>query len=553
MYNKSDVLRFVKQGESATLAFFDNLKLKELSRTIVAMANTYGGIILMGVKPGGEITGVEGNAKNICSRILERVEEVVSPRLKFEVYPVKLNGKVNILLNVPMAGADAFYTCSGISLIREDNKNIEISRNEMYLFSIKREPVKFELLIDKRARLSDINFEMVEKFRKKMEERIDLKITAPALNILETGGFVVNDRVKMTLNNGAILAFSKTPQKFIPYSYISCIDFRTYDNILRKDFYGNLFDLIDNTFDFIMERLSDIDNCAPSFFLDIADGELEEKFTFMIKELLINAVSHRDYSVYGDRIYICIFEDRLEIINPGGIIHSWCEDICTKRLRNPLIHNLLSEYYFDQNFLPGIGGIKDTCDLLSIKMPEFLYCGSSFKALLWMIREEGGDICPTELSRETVEIIPSHSPSLLEKEIIEEVISEQKKEEKEEPHTSVKAVLSVNAEPDPAEYSEVLADEQEISSVKKFPEKDKEKNSLTSKAPEVKKTKKSRNARREEAVILYLKEYSEITRTQCEELLKIEPRTANRLLKAMVEKNILCKKGSGTNFYYVIA
>ncbi len=586
MYSKIDILSFIKQGESSTLSFFSgDINFTSLMETIVAMANTYGGIILLGVKPDGSVEGV-GDVKNLCGRISEKFEELCQPVFKFDLHPVRLNGNTVLLLGIPVAGPDIFYTSSGNYLVRDGQKNTAVSKNEIYILSMRREPLRFELIIDKRARLSDINFEMVERFRRKLEDRTGLKINVPALNILETRGFVVNDRFKMNLNYGAILSFAKTPQKFFPYSFITAVDFRTSNKFLRKDFYGNLFDLVDNAYDFIMERLSDIDNSAPSFYLDISDINLRQSFAFVIKELLINAVTHSDYSIYGDRIYILIFEDRLEIINPGGIYID-SPNFYNKKLKNPRIHNLLTEYYFDEGFSFGMDEVNRVCEILSLKKPEFSSPGSNFRALLWLIREDDGKeesferpagaeinasceipVEPagtevqeneyTEIILEASEVI-DNSGTEKKAEITEPVVEETLLEV---PETEKESVFSLTEKSGPEDRIEIepLVDEPSVKPAvleavregEKKMKKDEEKVSLKSGLSDSSKS-SSGYKEREESVLDYLKKHGEITRTQCEELLRIEPRTANRILKAMTEKKLVYKKGSGTNFYYVLS
>jgi len=396
----------------------------------------------------------------------------------------------------------------------------------------------------------------------------------------------VNDKFKMNLNYGAILSFAKTPQKFFPYSFITAVDFRTSNKFLRKDFYGNLFDLVDNAFDFIMERLSDIDNSAPSFYLDISDISLRQSFAFVIKELLINAVTHSDYSIYGDRIYILIFEDRLEIINPGGL-YSDSLNFYNKKLKNPRIHNLLTEYYFDEGFSFGMDGINRICEILSLKKPEFSSPGSNFRALLWLIREEEGQeksfesltgreripFCEIPVEPVGTEVQENKISNII-AEASEEIDNSGTEKKGEVPETVVEETLLDVPDPEkeivfsltekigPEGKIEVesFVDEPSIRpevfeafrEADKKMKKDKEKMPLKS-APSDSSKNSSGYKEREQSVLDYLKKHGEITRTQCEELLRIEPRTANRILKAMTEKKLVCKKGSGTNFYYVLS
>jgi predicted HTH transcriptional regulator len=61
-------------------------------------------------------------------------------------------------------------------------------------------------------------------------------------------------------------------------------------------------------------------------------------------EAVVNAVAHRDYSIYGSKIRLHLFSDRLEIYSPGSIPNTMTVDSISERqsARNELLSSLLA-------------------------------------------------------------------------------------------------------------------------------------------------------------------------------------------------------------------
>lgn len=93
----------------------------------------------------------------------------------------------------------------------------------------------------------------------------------------------------------------------------------------------------------------------------------------VIREGIINALMHRDYSIKGSDIKIAIFDSRIEITSPGGLPKSLTvEDIYSGRseIRNRVISNLLLKSGYVEQWGSGIPRMIEMCKEEGLKLPE---------------------------------------------------------------------------------------------------------------------------------------------------------------------------------------
>ncbi len=93
----------------------------------------------------------------------------------------------------------------------------------------------------------------------------------------------------------------------------------------------------------------------------------------VFKEAIINALSHRDYYEKGAVIHIEVFEDRVEISNPGGLVSSISESDFGKKShsRNPLIFGLFARMQLVEQVGSGIGRIQELMEKAGLPEASF--------------------------------------------------------------------------------------------------------------------------------------------------------------------------------------
>jgi len=187
------------------------------------------------------------------------------------------------------------------------------------------------------------------------------------------------------------LFFSNNIDVLLEQSTITCAVFEGTERIKvlnRKDFAEDIITNIDNSLLFIKQSLK----VEYKMTDEARRQEIYEIPLQAIREAVVNAVAHRDYFADGSHITIEIFDDRLEIGNPGGLPKGLTIDTFGKKAvrRNPIITNLLQRCNFVENMGTGINKIKELCALNNVKEPTFIF--NEFFTIVFQRKEIKGEI-----------------------------------------------------------------------------------------------------------------------------------------------------------------
>ena len=132
-------------------------------------------------------------------------------------------------------------------------------------------------------------------------------------------------------------------------------------------------------------------NTKKSTFVNPMTGKREDKTEYPIKalrEIILNAIIHRDYSIYteNDPIRIEIYDNRIEISNPGGLYGRLSiDDLGSVRsdVRNPYIASILEILEVTENRYSGIPTIYDEMKKMNLLPPKFEDNRGVFKVTLF--------------------------------------------------------------------------------------------------------------------------------------------------------------------------
>lgn len=179
-----------------------------------------------------------------------------------------------------------------------------------------------------------------------------------------------------------ILFFATAPQRWLPDARISAVRFRetTVSNefLDRKELEGRLPQQIDAAAAFLTEHVR-----APSRVEAWDRNELGIP-ALVLREALINAVTHRDYRM-ASQVRIFVFDDRVEILNPGDLLNRLTIDnirLGITQRRNPLIASLLSRMFRRENIGRGIPDMIRLMRERGLPEPEFSVEGGHFGVVL---------------------------------------------------------------------------------------------------------------------------------------------------------------------------
>lgn len=223
-----------------------------------------------------------------------------------------------------------------------------------------------------------------------------LRMSGASSGGLSTEDLLVNmgcawlDGPRLILNNAGVLFFAKNPVRLLPQARVACVLFQTPERLHildRKDLEGGLLDNLQQAEVFLLRHL------PVRYEIRGLDRVEHPEFPVAaLREGLVNAFAHRDYSVRGGNISIEIFPDRAAIVSPGGLPPGLApEDFGRRSLhRNPLIADLLFRAQKVERSGTGIGRMRALLAQSNCLEPAFHFT-SFFELLLARRPAAGGD------------------------------------------------------------------------------------------------------------------------------------------------------------------
>ena len=142
---------------------------------------------------------------------------------------------------------------------------------------------------------------------------------------------------------GGVLMATEHPEEFIPTAYVQAVCYRGTERnasyqLDAKDITGPLDSQVKDACQFVERNMRVYAIKAP-YRIETPQFSMNAVF-----EAVVNAVAHRDYSIYGSRIRLHLFADRLELFSPGTIPNTMTIDSLSERqsARNELLSSLLA-------------------------------------------------------------------------------------------------------------------------------------------------------------------------------------------------------------------
>ena len=316
--------------------FSDN---EDIAKSIVCFANTDGGQIIIGVNKNGEIVGV-----NNIDELIKRIDDVAYNRCEppITIIPetIYVEDKIVLVINVPKGEERPYRTSSGFFYVRSGTRCRQASRQELLRLFQSTESIYYDETEIKRASIKDIDMDYVKKF---LEDFFKLKVEDENLIKYLINIKALSKNEKPTL--AGLLFFGENPQFYIPNARIIIAYIKRKDISIppedEKSIEGNTQQILEDSMRFLkiyVKERHNIKGLEPERYPELED--------FVLREALVNAVAHRDYTISAP-IRILIFEDRIEFHSPGKLPNTvTIENIkigAAHVLRNPTIYNLLGK------------------------------------------------------------------------------------------------------------------------------------------------------------------------------------------------------------------
>ncbi len=273
-----------------------------------------------------------------------------------------------LLIHIPMdphVHEDTF----GDAFLRVGDKSPKMSFNDRLLLAYVRGEQNYETSPVFGSSIDDIDKDLVLEYMDK------IGYTMSYSNYIYENDFVVNKRGEVSVK--AILLFGKRPQRYFGRDRIKIIRFEGTEeltgaemNVMKDEiFEGRLLDQLNAAIAFVKTQIKERTYLGKDG-LFVTIPEYPE---FCWKELIVNAVTHRDYSISGTDIQIKMFDDKFVVESPGIFAGTVTEqNIKTTHFsRNKAIAAYMKEYKFVKEFGEGVKRIYREMDEANLPSPTF--------------------------------------------------------------------------------------------------------------------------------------------------------------------------------------
>jgi len=400
MYDSSEeLLRQIRLGEDTSLEL-KGVRFKgdsvsdpgqeNLADEIAAIANTHDGVLVLGVDDKTrDIDGIPAEKLESVERhVFEACNDCIKPPVVFRSFRLELPdsaGTPRAVLKVEVPRSLFVHESPGGYFHRQGSSKRKMPPDYLArLFQQRSQArlIRFDEQLISASRLDDMDATLWRRFA-------GPNLSGKDEDILIKLGLAGKDEegtVRPTV--AGILMAAREPRQWLPNAFVQAVAYRgttilsdadTNYQVDAADISGPLNDQIMNACAFVKK------NMKVAARKQMGRTDLPQYDLTAVFEAVVNAVAHRDYSIYGSKIRLRMFADRLEIYSPGAIPNTMTIESLPYRQssRNETVSSLLARCPIDDTNLAvhrshmmdkrgeGVPIILERSAKLSGRMPEY--------------------------------------------------------------------------------------------------------------------------------------------------------------------------------------
>ena len=394
--NTADIIKQISLGEDSVLELktveFSGDKItgphrNSMADELAAMANTHTGVVLLGVDdkskaihgiPQDKLDIVETWLRSICNDLVEPPLDCVIRKMPITAE----DGSEKVIVRVDVPRSLFVHQSPGGYFRRIGSSKRQMKPDVLArLFQQRSQTrlIRFDEQMVPNAKLRDLDPRLWKRFRTVISPTNDREFLEKMKLIARD-----EDNVLRPTVSGVLMA-SDAPESFMSNAFIQAVCYRGTERnaayqLDAKDITGSLDVQIREACKFVERNMRVYAIKAPN---RIETPQFSMNAVF---EAIVNAVVHRDYSIYGSKIRLHLFADRLEIFSPGSIPNTMTVDSLSERqlARNELLSSLLARCPMNVNAIgsqrsfimdkrgEGVPIIITESERLSGRKPEYL-------------------------------------------------------------------------------------------------------------------------------------------------------------------------------------
>jgi len=385
--NRTELAELIRNGENSGVDFKrDDVPPEKLAKVAAAFLNLEGGYILLGVEDDGAVSGLTRDTRKAEEWLMQVLRDNVQPGvIPFWETIEWGDGKIVGIVTLPADAPDKPYKIkrgSGawVTQVRVGTTTRDASREEELRLYMQSGHLQYDRKPVPGATFDDLDLRRLANYfrdirRQGCPEAADREGWE---RLLVNTELMAEDRGRPMPSVAGVLLFGTRPKKFLPQSGITAVAYsgtqKDYDARARQTLAGPLVSLfpspasqaamypnlpatfsagvdaveagvIEQTLEFIrrnIEVAAQVDE----------GGQRQERWEYPLetmREAVVNAVAHRDYTIGVTDIELSIYADRIEVVSPGRLPNTVTVDKMRagyRASRNELVKEVLRDYRY---------------------------------------------------------------------------------------------------------------------------------------------------------------------------------------------------------------
>lgn len=385
--NRLQLEELIHNGESSGVEFKrDDVIPERLAKEMAALLNLEGGHILLGVEKDRSVSGL--------TRSPEKAEEWVMESARTHLRPAAIpfwetidwgSGKVVGVVSLPVDAPDKPYKSkrgsAWVTQVRVGTTSRDATDEEEARLYMQSGRLQYDRKPVPGAGFDDLDLRRLTDYFRNVRRQScpDGADREGWIRLLINTELMAEDRGRAMPSAGGLLLFGSRPKKFLPQSGISAVAYqgqaKDYDARARQTLQGPLVSLfstaepegtgghpsLPRTFSDetraneagVIEQALDFVRRNTGIKASIgATGQRQERWDYpldAVREAVVNAVAHRDYTITVMDVELSLYSDRLEIVSPGRLPNTVTVDKMRagyRASRNELIKEVLRDYHY---------------------------------------------------------------------------------------------------------------------------------------------------------------------------------------------------------------
>lgn len=343
--------QILQQPEGKTLEFKRDLSSpRNVLKTLVAFANSAGGRVVIGVDDDRQMVGVDDPLAEE-ERICNLIADAIAPRLLPNVELTSVGSQTLLVVEVFPSSSRPHYLKSvgaeqGV-YVRLGSSNRQAGAELIAQLRRSAQGVVFDELPMLELGLQDLDLEAAQRLFGTQRQLDDKALTTLKLLHREQG--------RLVPTQGAVLLFGKVREQHFPDAWVQCGRFRGRDKVEifdQAEIHAHLPDAVAEIELFLKKHAFKTAQFGAMRREDVWSIPLT-----ILREAIVNALVHSDYSQRGTPIRIAFFDDRIDVESPGLLLPGMTvEDMKTgvSRIRNPVIARVFRELRLVEQWGSGV-------------------------------------------------------------------------------------------------------------------------------------------------------------------------------------------------------